>query len=112
MIQQFICEKKKEHRFKREPVLFFLDQKLFLLLRRVYDTVASIVEYHSRGLNFQEKWRMAMSQNVLMQPTQNEPRRGLSWLHVLFTGIVLLDRKSTRLNSSHSQISYAVFCLR
>src|SRR3989440_1389445 len=25
---------------------------------------------------------------------------------------VLLDRKSTRLNSSHDQISYAVFCLR
>src|SRR5256886_7959497 len=24
----------------------------------------------------------------------------------------LLDRKSTRLNSSHSQISYAAFCLR
>src|SRR2546427_7788918 len=26
--------------------------------------------------------------------------------------ITLLDRKSTRLNSSHSQISYAVFCLK
>src|SRR2546430_4270624 len=26
--------------------------------------------------------------------------------------IVVLDRKSTRLNSSHSQISYAVFCLK
>src|SRR2546430_13198742 len=26
--------------------------------------------------------------------------------------IVSLDRKSTRLNSSHSQISYAVFCLK
>src|SRR5688572_31386013 len=25
---------------------------------------------------------------------------------------MLLDRKSTRLNSSHSQISYAVFCLK
>src|SRR5438270_9611426 len=25
---------------------------------------------------------------------------------------VKLDRKSTRLNSSHSQISYAVFCLK
>src|SRR2546430_13523496 len=25
---------------------------------------------------------------------------------------LLLDRKSTRLNSSHSQISYAVFCLK
>src|SRR2546430_13724850 len=27
-------------------------------------------------------------------------------------GINLADRKSTRLNSSHSQISYAVFCLK
>src|SRR3712207_7305033 len=27
-------------------------------------------------------------------------------------GIQLLDRKSTRLNSSHANISYAVFCLK
>src|SRR3712207_7766338 len=27
-------------------------------------------------------------------------------------GIVLEDRKSTRLNSSHANISYAVFCLK
>src|SRR2546427_12054116 len=27
-------------------------------------------------------------------------------------GRIHLDRKSTRLNSSHSQISYAVFCLK
>src|SRR2546430_4467689 len=27
-------------------------------------------------------------------------------------GLVAGDRKSTRLNSSHSQISYAVFCLK
>src|SRR5256886_4537668 len=27
-------------------------------------------------------------------------------------GIEMIDRKSTRLNSSHSQISYAVFCLK
>src|SRR3712207_8593703 len=26
--------------------------------------------------------------------------------------VVLLDRKSTRLNSSHANISYAVFCLK
>src|SRR2546430_15103048 len=26
--------------------------------------------------------------------------------------LILADRKSTRLNSSHSQISYAVFCLK
>src|SRR5688572_31861066 len=28
------------------------------------------------------------------------------------TGPIQADRKSTRLNSSHSQISYAVFCLK
>src|SRR2546430_13647768 len=28
------------------------------------------------------------------------------------TGATRRDRKSTRLNSSHSQISYAVFCLK
>src|SRR2546430_3440381 len=28
------------------------------------------------------------------------------------SGLNLRDRKSTRLNSSHSQISYAVFCLK
>src|SRR2546430_11932245 len=28
------------------------------------------------------------------------------------SGLATLDRKSTRLNSSHSQISYAVFCLK
>src|SRR5438270_7803883 len=29
-----------------------------------------------------------------------------------FASISPIDRKSTRLNSSHSQISYAVFCLK
>src|SRR2546427_8207745 len=34
-----------------------------------------------------------------------------SWsAHLLFDPV--RDRKSTRLNSSHSQISYAVFCLK
>src|SRR2546428_5491639 len=28
------------------------------------------------------------------------------------TGVSSIDRKSTRLNSSHDQISYAVFCLK
>src|SRR5438270_11370201 len=31
---------------------------------------------------------------------------------VVARGDLLRDRKSTRLNSSHSQISYAVFCLK
>src|SRR2546430_10640833 len=31
---------------------------------------------------------------------------------LLISALWQLDRKSTRLNSSHSQISYAVFCLK
>src|SRR2546430_10344038 len=34
--------------------------------------------------------------------------RGSRWKH---DRLAFIDRKSTRLNSSHSQISYAVFCL-
>src|SRR2546430_13731596 len=37
--------------------------------------------------------------------------RSRRWSHRL-AGEVDVDRKSTRLNSSHSQISYAVFCLK
>src|SRR2546430_11029443 len=37
---------------------------------------------------------------------RRDPLRGNTWASTS------LDRKSTRLNSSHSQISYAVFCLK
>src|SRR5688572_31678653 len=39
------------------------------------------------------------------------PRNALDQNEILI-GSVARDRKSTRLNSSHSQISYAVFCLK
>src|SRR2546427_9652663 len=38
--------------------------------------------------------------------------RGASKGALRFATFTLTDRKSTRLNSSHSQISYAVFCLK
>src|SRR3712207_7562718 len=34
------------------------------------------------------------------------------WPPATVDGIMRLDRKSTRLNSSHANISYAVFCLK
>ena len=39
---------------------------------------------------------------------------GVGLAQVLLTGTVIgvVDRKSTRLNSSHGYISYAVFCLK
>src|SRR5688572_33187727 len=36
----------------------------------------------------------------------------LKWNSPSYSSITSPDRKSTRLNSSHSQISYAVFCLK
>src|SRR5688572_31027263 len=36
----------------------------------------------------------------------------ISWALSVISIFFLIDRKSTRLNSSHSQISYAVFCLK
>src|SRR2546430_6686738 len=39
-------------------------------------------------------------------------RQGILVSHVRRGSRAGLDRKSTRLNSSHSQISYAVFCLK
>src|SRR5688572_32988198 len=38
---------------------------------------------------------------------------GTGWLNGIQVDVsTFVDRKSTRLNSSHSQISYAVFCLK
>src|SRR2546427_6706245 len=37
---------------------------------------------------------------------------GLAAVIIVSLAIGIGDRKSTRLNSSHSQISYAVFCLK
>src|SRR2546427_7663661 len=40
------------------------------------------------------------------------PGGGKAGRYSAATKLALPDRKSTRLNSSHSQISYAVFCLK
>src|SRR2546430_8413347 len=43
---------------------------------------------------------------------RDEDRNPQPELVLIDQGHAPLDRKSTRLNSSHSQISYAVFCLK
>src|SRR2546430_12775383 len=52
---------------------------------------------------------------TLFRSTSGPLRHTLQWIDgVPRAGrqALLVDRKSTRLNSSHSQISYAVFCLK
>src|SRR3712207_8332430 len=41
-----------------------------------------------------------------------ERRQVLQRLAVVLLDLLVQDRKSTRLNSSHANISYAVFCLK
>src|SRR5206468_5555169 len=43
---------------------------------------------------------------------RTEPPERRSRRTTLMPGALSIDRKSTRLNSSHDQISYAVFCLK
>src|SRR5690606_40959456 len=51
-----------------------------------------------------KKRPIRVTKKQLIQYTLTGGAVGLHW--------VLLDRKSTRLNSSHVKISYAVFCLK
>src|SRR2546430_10053556 len=45
-------------------------------------------------------------------PGSGHGPRSARWPHLGRRDAAAQDRKSTRLNSSHSQISYAVFCLK
>src|SRR2546427_6344982 len=52
-------------------------------------------------------------QQVVAQATVNAVRMYAGFAGAdMRTALTVADRKSTRLNSSHSQISYAVFCLK
>src|SRR2546430_13375811 len=57
---------------------------------------------HLDALRDGDAWQGTSS--TYARPIANQPREMIPYL--------LVDRKSTRLNSSHSQISYAVFCLK
>src|SRR5688572_31297090 len=60
-------------------------------------------------------WRRHLRHNPSNPAWANRDRFVISNGHgsmLLYSLLHLTDRKSTRLNSSHSQISYAVFCLK
>src|SRR3712207_7833693 len=48
--------------------------------------------------------------DMLKNDDKGTPQGGI--LSPLLANVYLKDRKSTRLNSSHANISYAVFCLK
>src|SRR2546430_13178472 len=68
-------------------------------------------ESHGRREHGDSRQRDRVRRDLLPQLRQGLPHRGQRGRTVL-EAWELGDRKSTRLNSSHSQISYAVFCLK
>src|SRR3989442_9736550 len=53
--------------------------------------------------------------SVLKEPVRifsGSALASVAWVWLKLGSIISIDRKSTRLNSSHVRISYAVFCLK
>src|SRR5437763_5547247 len=84
------------------PVLFF-----FLLIRR--PPTSTLFPYTTLFRSL-----LALVELLVFVEDVDEPAVGLGELlaAVQLDGLKLADRKSTRLNSSHRCISYAVFCLK
>src|SRR2546430_7820292 len=84
--------------------LFFF----FLMIRR--PPRSTLFPYTTLFRSLQERGiRFRQCANAFLQCS--DPK-ALQKLADSLTADDLIDRKSTRLNSSHSQISYAVFCLK
>src|SRR2546421_3115607 len=70
------------------------------------------------GIEFRQALEVARGAELLRADelldlgTRNVLDVGLALVELLDFGGISVDRKSTRLNSSHDQISYAVFCLK
>src|SRR2546430_2935858 len=74
-------------------------------------TCSKMVCYDTMRLRHRASLPDLMIRDALVQPLQRVPLTEAT-SNVTAKSTQLKDRKSTRLNSSHSQISYAVFCLK
>src|SRR5256886_12519306 len=72
----------------------------------------SVRETLDRRLDHMQGFRLQLLASLEGELPQRVDHLALLVHHVVVLEELLADRKSTRLNSSHSQISYAVFCLK
>src|SRR5206468_12423310 len=81
-----------------------------------YTTLFRSLSDHGRTLatRVMRKHRLAecLLVGVIKLPWEEVHIEACRWEHVISESVEHRDRKSTRLNSSHDQISYAVFCLK
>src|SRR3712207_7573160 len=85
--------------------LFRSGDEVTLRVRLDGDTVAD-VSYEGMGCSISQASVSAMYDLVVGKPLPEALATGEHFV------TLMQDRKSTRLNSSHANISYAVFCLR
>src|SRR3712207_7609273 len=80
----------------------------FLMIRR--PPRSTLFPYTTLFRSWPGEWRQVVRQNAAAhQHAGGDAARTCTWTH---SGFHTRDRKSTRLNSSHANISYAVFCLK
>src|SRR2546422_8588646 len=79
----------------------------YTTLFRSNEDIIRLISTKKQEPQFMLEWRLKAYRHWL---TMKEP----TWPHVHYAPIDYQksDRKSTRLNSSHGYISYAVFCLK
>src|SRR5690606_16928557 len=90
------------------------DDRLHTLLRGGEGQRTAVVA-GGRGNHAEALLRIIQLRHCVARTTQLEAAGGLLRLQLQpyrHTGQAAEDRKSTRLNSSHVKISYAVFCLK
>src|SRR2546429_8976309 len=96
--------------FKLEKGHGFVDYLLFL-----DGNAIGVVEAKPAGYSFTSVEFQAKKYVEGLPASLTAPRKPLPFAYIStgsgFRGAVSEDRKSTRLNSSHGYISYAVFCL-
>src|SRR5947209_15585075 len=85
------------------------------LFRSIFGPVVAVIPYDTEA----DAVRIANDSNYGLSGSvwTADPARGVDVARKVRTGTYTvngftLDRKSTRLNSSHANISYAVFCLK
>src|SRR5699024_4142620 len=121
-----------EDGFRHSKWLSFMERRLKLaskLLTASGSLVISIgyQEVHNLVLLCEELFPNRQVVCITVQTSGGKPSGGFDYLHeyvvfvtsyefepnrMTFVGGITRDRKSTRLNSSHVSISYAVFCLK
>src|SRR3712207_8780852 len=63
-------------------------------------------------LRNQKLYQLPASNNYVGKTSDSSPRTSAASQQKVPATLPISDRKSTRLNSSHANISYAVFCLK